>query len=101
MEKENYLKKEKNESITRADVLELLGKKRWSTVCDRLFSMIQRNGAHEVIVYTTKDYHFNKRNHYGDLSRFNGEWKESVIVGATAPRRNSKVSPSYIWAFVR
>jgi len=99
MKKENYVK---NETITRENVLELLGKKRWSVTCDRLYEMIQRNNAHEVLIYITPDYHFNRRNHSIRLSEFNEEWQESIIIGATAPRRkSSKVSPSYIWAFVR
>jgi hypothetical protein len=91
----------KKEAITKEDILEILGKKHWSVVCDRLYSMSKRNEAREVEIYITKDYHFNERKHRSKLSRFNGDWKESSIVGATAPRRKSKVSPSYIWAFVR
>lgn len=80
-------------------VMAALGHSKWSVVCDRALRLIEASNATEIDVYVTQDYHFASRKHTGHLKRFNREYLDHDIIGATAPRK-SRVSPRYIHCFV-
>ncbi|MHA1790241.1 MAG: hypothetical protein ACTSXT_13595 [Candidatus Helarchaeota archaeon] len=84
--------------MKKQEIKNLLGRKNWSVVCTRLFSLVNENNAKEVNFYKTTDRNFLSRKHQKNLTRFDlKNWKAASIISASS----SKSQPYFLFAFVK